>query len=151
MAYLNRNNVYYKMGTVRPDPGKAAEESAVVAKFEVGPGGAQINLEELKQLARGQSVTKRHNDGQMDSARIDVEVLIGEGPAMFTKEEATEIYKIEKAKADALAAELAAKTPVDAKTFDEQGDVIRKMQREIAALKKERAAESAKDAEGAAE
>lgn len=101
MDYNSHANVYYKFGTVRLNPKEAIDTRQIVARFEVGPAGAQISLGELREAAQGKSIRKQHFDGQTTTNRIDAQVIVGDGQDQWKKSELSEIYEIEKAKADA--------------------------------------------------
>ena len=142
MAYENTDNRYYKYGAVRIDQKMALDQTVIVARFDVGPGGAQISLEELREAAlKGRSLQKRHFDGQVFTGRIDAEILVGDGPNMFTKAELKEIYEIEKAKEKERLAQV--KAPADAADLDDLKAVVAKQAKQIEQMIAEKEAKDA--------
>ncbi|HUT87720.1 MAG TPA: hypothetical protein VMX15_06520 [Candidatus Heimdallarchaeota archaeon] len=128
MAYESHGNVYYKFGMVRPDPELATEVRQIVTRFEVGPGGSQISLPELK---AAKPVRKKHFDGQTYHERIDARLDVGAGPDEFSKAELAEIYTIEAKKAADRANAAAATAPVPQATVEELARQIKELQAQV--------------------
>lgn len=96
--YDSHDNVYYKFGMVKPDPKQALEQRQIVTKFAVGPLNSMISIADLERAIAGESIVKRHYDGQTYTGRNDVELYVGTGPAQWTVDELKEIIEIEKAR-----------------------------------------------------
>ena len=95
-VYERLGNKFFKRGWIPNNPKKKAEGSheGVTARFEVGPGGAQVSLEDLeKSIGGGGQIVKRHFDGKRERARIDVLVPICGDERGFTIKELKEIHK----------------------------------------------------------
>lgn len=104
-------NKFWKMGRRKVAPNKETP-LMIVTKIEVGPGGSQATLGELKELIkRGDGlIQKQANDGKTDRARVDFRIRVGKEDDQWTIDELREIveiiesdeYAAEKKKLDAL-------------------------------------------------
>lgn len=97
VAYERYGNKFFKRGFVPMNPKKQSEgvQSQITARFEVGPGGAQVTIEDLdKAIKTGEQIVKRHHDGKRERARIDVYVPIADNEKGFTTKELKEIRTI---------------------------------------------------------
>ena len=136
-AYERLGNKFFKRGWIPNNPKKKAEGSyeGLTARFEVGPGGAQVSLEDLeKAIGGGGQIVKRHFDGKRSRARIDVLVPICGDERGFTIKELKEIHKT-MSKDFAAAAEAAqAAAPADRSEVAELSKLVADQQKQMKAM-----------------
>lgn len=93
--YQERDNKFWKMGHLRKRDGTEGMP-CMTARIEVGPGGSQVTMDELRRAAAGQPITKYHlmdaGIGKVKTQRVDAQIDIGPDPErQWTTAELTEI------------------------------------------------------------